>query len=94
MLGVVHLRRNQIDTGLAKLQEAVESTTAQSHPHVHADAGLARMSAGEVEGGRAMLDAARDGYQAKGDDAGVRRVLLNQLRYAESVGDSALAATT
>lgn len=94
MLGLVHLRRNQIDTGLAMLREAVESTTAHSHPHVHADAGLALVSAGDVETGRALMNAARSGYEAHGDDVGLRQLLTNQLRYARSVGDVDLAKHT
>lgn len=94
MLGLVHLRRSQIDTGLAMLREAVESTTAESHPHVYADAGLALISTDEPKTGRSLLDAARAGYQTTEDDAGLRRLLINQLRYAESIGDAQLVTTT
>jgi hypothetical protein len=94
MLGLVHIRRNQIDTGLAMLREAAKSTTPQSHPHVHADAGLALVSAGQAQAGRELLDSAREGYKVMGDSEGLRRLLHNQLRFGESIGDEQLVAQT
>ena len=94
MLGLVHLRRNQIETGLAMLREAIESPTPQSHPAVHADAGLALVSAGEADAGRRLLDSARDAYRESGDIDGLRQLLVNQLRYAQSKGDASLVAST
>ncbi|MEM1210688.1 MAG: hypothetical protein AAGI68_00165 [Planctomycetota bacterium] len=91
MLGLIHLRRNEIETGLAMLQEAVRLTTAESHPQIYADAGLSLLSAGQREPGMRLLHRSRGVYQQRGDFSAVRQSLINELRYAQATGDTDLA---
>ncbi|MEM6552373.1 MAG: hypothetical protein AAF750_09645 [Planctomycetota bacterium] len=90
MLGRVHLQRNQIETGMAMLREAVRLTTAESHPQIHANAGLTLLSAGQREPGMRLLHDSRTAYQRRGDHSAVRQSLVNELRYAEAAGDAEL----
>ena len=94
MLGLIHLKRNQVDIALAMFKEAVNKSTPQSHPAVHADVGLALLSTGQSRAGWLRLEEARAAYQAQGDQKAVQQLLRNQLRYAESMGDSVLARQT
>jgi len=91
MLGLVQLRRGQVDLALAVLREAVDATNAQSHPNVYADAGLALLSTGSRKTGLSLLHEARDVYQARGDTNALRQLLTNELQYARAVDDSDLA---
>ncbi|MGB0330544.1 MAG: tetratricopeptide repeat protein [Planctomycetota bacterium] len=92
MLGLVQLRRGQGDLALAVLREAVETTTPEANPGVYADAGLALLSTGDTERGLSLLHRARDEFSARGDMAALRRLLMNELRYAEAVQDSGLSS--
>ncbi|MEM8884613.1 MAG: hypothetical protein AAGD14_11125 [Planctomycetota bacterium] len=91
MLGLIQMRRGEVEIALTVLREAVKATTAQTHPDVYADAGLALLSVGEAETGLALLGESRAAYRALGDSDAVRRILDNQLRYAEAVGDTSAA---
>ena len=92
MLGLVQLRRGQGDLALAVLREAVETASPQEHPGVYADAGLALLSTGEPEQGLSLLHLARDEFTARGDVVALRRLLMNELRYAEAMQDSSLSS--
>lgn len=87
MLGLVHMHRGQAEVGLAMLSEAVGGTTPETHPHVHADSGLALLSTGQTEAGTALVRQARAVYQARQDRPALRRLLTNELRYAQAVND-------
>ncbi|MEM9108745.1 MAG: hypothetical protein AAGC72_01850 [Planctomycetota bacterium] len=91
LLGLIHLRRNEIESGMAMLQESVRLTTAATHPQIHADAGLALLSIGQGQEGLSLLRSARLSFRERGDLRAVRQSLQNELRYAESEGDSNLA---
>ncbi|MEM7692009.1 MAG: hypothetical protein AAF194_06130 [Pseudomonadota bacterium] len=87
MLGLIYLKRNEIETGISMLQEAVKLTTAESHPEIYADAGLALLSVGQRERGLGLSRLARQSYEQRGDHRAVRQSLSNELSYAESEGD-------
>jgi tetratricopeptide (TPR) repeat protein len=87
MLGLVHMRRGQVEVGLAMLNEAVAGTSAESHAHVYADAGFALLSTGKRTEGQALVREARMVYQARDDKPALRRLLTNQLQYAQAVDD-------
>jgi tetratricopeptide (TPR) repeat protein len=91
MLGLVQMRRGQVDIALAVFREAVDATTAQAHPDVYADAGLALLSTGDRQTGLDLLDQARDAYQSRGNAEALRQLLTNQLHYAQAVNNPALA---
>lgn len=90
MLGLVHMRRGQVEVGLAMLNEAVAGTSAESHPHIYADSGFALLSTGKSTAGQALVREARAVYQARHDKQALRRLLSNELRYAQAVGDPGL----
>jgi tetratricopeptide (TPR) repeat protein len=91
MLGLVQMRRGQVDIALAVFREAVDATTALAHPDVYADAGLALLSTGDRQTGLDLLHQARDAYQSRGNAEALRQLLTNQLHYAQAVNNPALA---
>jgi len=91
MLGLLYLKRGEIEPAMAMLQESVRLTTASSHPQIHGDAGLALLSVGHRKDGLSLLRSARESFKQRGDHRAVRQSLLNELRYAESEGDTDLA---
>lgn len=93
MLGLLQLQRGQVELAMALLQEAVRSTTAASHPSVYADAGLALLSVGDAKRGLSLLSDAKIIYRARDDYSSLRRALLNELRYANAMGDVEHAKT-
>ncbi|MEL6715671.1 MAG: hypothetical protein AAFP86_17955, partial [Planctomycetota bacterium] len=92
MLGLIQLRRGQIELALTVFREAVANTTPAAHPGVFADAGLALLSAMNPDAGLPLLHQARDVYAARGEGQALRQLLRNELRYATAAGDSELAA--
>lgn len=94
ILGLIQMKRNEVEVALAMFKEAATISTPESHPSVHADIGLAFLSLGQAQSGLSRLDQARKAYQARGDDQAVQQLLQNQLRYANAVGDATLAQET
>jgi tetratricopeptide (TPR) repeat protein len=86
-LALLQLRRGQTDIALTVLHEAVTATTAEEHPDVYADVGLALLSLGESSEAMHLLGAAKAIYIGDGNIAAARRLLGNQLRYAQATGD-------
>ncbi|MEM9380048.1 MAG: hypothetical protein AAGB93_08860, partial [Planctomycetota bacterium] len=91
VLGLLQMRRGQSEMAVAVFREAVRSTTCEEYPGVCADAGLALLSAGNRDLGLSLLHEARDEYQARGDLMALRRLLNNELRYAQAIDDPDLA---
>lgn len=91
MLGLIYLKRNEVETSMSMLRETIRLTTPQSHPDIHTDAGLALLSVGQREEGLRLLRTARQAYKQQGDYLAVHQSLNNELRYAESEGDTELA---
>lgn len=91
MMGLVQLRRSQHDMALAMLREAVDNSSAKTHPDVYADAGLALLSMGSQDVGLSLLHQARDVYQERRDMHSLRKLLQNELRYARATGKGGLA---
>jgi hypothetical protein len=94
MLGLVQLRRGHVNVALPVLREAVDATHARAHPEVYADAGFALLSAGQETDGQALLQEARAAYLARDDAPALRRLLSNELRYAQTVGNPYLVQET
>ncbi|MEM9347608.1 MAG: hypothetical protein AAGB26_13420 [Planctomycetota bacterium] len=91
MLGLIHLKRGDVESAMAMLHEAVRLTSANTHPQIHSDAGLALLSVGQRDQGLQLLRSARQSFKERGEDRAVRQSLVNELRFAESEGDSNLA---
>ncbi|MEM9304260.1 MAG: hypothetical protein AAGE01_19265 [Pseudomonadota bacterium] len=94
MLGLLQMHRGQLNMGLSVLQEAVAASDADSHPSVYADVGLALLTVGEQELGQDLVAQARESYTQKGDLLALARLLNNELRYAEAIGDTLLMRET
>lgn len=94
MLGLVQLRRGQVNVALPILREAIAATNAQLHPNVYADSGFALLSIGERVEGYALVQQARAAYIAQNDTQALRRLLTNELHYAQAVGDAVLLQKT